>query len=84
METLNIKCKHMVSIAGGMGIQQQVIFEPTAETTKAVRTAVREGKESLFHIHVEDVTGKHETKRLHAIVTGQESHGTIILTTREI
>lgn len=82
MDTLNLKCKHLVCVPTGIRMMQHIMFRPTAKTLRDVRAAIT--ADLPVKLTVSDVSGNSDSKRLHIPLTAIVEHGTIILTTREL
>lgn len=82
MDKLRIECEHLVAIPVGIKMFQHVIFKATEASKNAIRAAVREGQ--TYQLSVKDVSGDFVTQRDHTFVSVEQSHGTLILTTREV
>lgn len=81
METIIIECEHMVCINVGNGMYQNVVFNPTKETTDAIVSACL--NQSSKHIKTKDKAGDHISKNRHQFIRSRQSYGTIIFTTSE-
>jgi hypothetical protein len=82
-DNLNIKCEHLVCIPVGNGIMQHIIFKPAPETVRMIADAVN-GDANPRTITVDDISGKHVSKKRHEFFRYRETYGTIVLTTLEI